>query len=235
MPRRPRIHIAGVPLHILQRGNGLNPCFHDKDDYQTYLDLLGESLLESGFKMHAFILMPNHVHLLLTPRKPEAVAGLIMAMGRRYVQYINRRYERSGNLWESRYRSSLIEPKPYLIACQHFIEQSPVRSGLVKDAARYRWSSYRANALGEPNQLISPHPVYEALGRGAKSRQAAYRTLMDAHPDTTSNQIRMALIQNQPLGSARFYARIEKVAGERREPRPRGRPRLDPPAASAVS
>ncbi len=216
----------------MQRGHDLNPCFHDKDDYRIYLDLLGELLPESGCKLHAYVLMPNHVHLLLTPRKSEGVAGLIMAMGRRYVQYINRRYQRTGNLWESRYRSSLIEPHSYLIPCQQFIEQSPVRLGLVRDAARHRWSSYHANALGEPDALISPHPVYQALRRGTKSRQAAYRALMDADPDAISDQFRMALIQNQPLGNARFYARIEKVAGERREPRPRGRPRLDAPAAS---
>ena len=212
----------------MQRGHNRNLCFLDKDDYRTYLGWLGESLGEADCKLHGYVLMPDHVHLLLTPRKAEAVAGLIMAMGRRYVQYINRRYERIGNLWESRYRSSLVEANAFLIPCQQFIELIPVRSGLVKDPARYPWSSYRANALGEADPLISPHPLYESLGRGEKSRQAAYRAVFDSQTENSNgDQIQLALIQNQPLGNARFYSRIERVVGERREPRPRGRPRLD--------
>ena len=228
MPRRPRIHLAGVPVHIMQRGHDRNLCFFDKDDYRTYLGYLGESLVESDCKLHAYVLMPSHVHLLLTPRKAEAVAGLIMAMGRRYVQYINRRYQRSGHLWESRYRSSLIEANHYLIPSQQFIELNPVRAGLVKDPARYQWSSYRANALGAADPLISRHPVYEGLGRGEKTRQMAYRTIANARRESNEgDRILLALIQNQPLGNPRFYARIERVVGERREPRPRGRPRLE--------
>ena len=171
--------------------------------------------------------MTNHVHLLLTPKKAEAVPGLIISLGRRYVQYVNRTYERTGTLWDSRYKSSLIQAETYLLACQRYIELNPVRAAMVEDPAHYRWTSYRANALGQQDALLSPHQLYSTLGQTDKQRQSAYRALFRAQLDSDPiDDIRLALNQNQPLGNARFYAKIEKVTGERREPKPRGRPRL---------
>jgi putative transposase len=142
-----------------------------------------------------------------------------------HVQYINRRYGRTGTLWDSRYRSSLVQEDAYLFACHRYIEMNPVRAGIVGDPAQYRWSSYRANGLGQLDAQVTPHPLYGELGRDDRERQAAYRALFDAGLDLGVDGIRLALSQNQPLGNAKFHAKVEQVTGNRREARPRGRPR----------
>ena len=227
MPRRPRIHLDNVPLHIVQRGHNREPCFFGEEDYQAYLYWLGEALKKERCALHAYALMTNHVHLLITPRQAEAVPRLIIALGRRYVQYINTRYRRTGTLWDSRYKSSLIQAETYLLSCQRYIELNPVRAAMVDDPAHYRWTSYRHNALGQANPYLTPHPLYLALGRDDKARQAAYRDLFRAQLDSKAiDDIRLALNQNQPLGNSRFYAKIEAMTGQRREAKPRGRPRV---------
>ncbi|MBI3147233.1 MAG: transposase [Betaproteobacteria bacterium] len=236
MPRRPRIHLNNVPLHIVQRGHNREPCFFGEEDYQTYLHWLGEALKREGGVLHAYALMTNHVHLLLTPAKAEAVPRIIIALGRRYVQYINTSSRRTGTLWDSRYKSSLIQAETYLLTCQRYIELNPLRAGLVDEPAHYRWTSYRRNALGQPNAHLTPHAVYLALGRSDKERQTAYRALFRAQLDQEAiDDIRLALNQNQPLGNNRFYAKIEAMMGERREARPRGRPRLGKFAAGEAA
>jgi len=157
MPRRPRIHLAGIPLHIVQRGHNRDACFFTEADYQSYLHWLGEALKATGCQLHAYVLMTNHVHLLLTPPTADAVSGLVISLGRRYVQYINRTYRRTGTLWDSRYKSSLVQADEYLLLCQRYIELNPVRAAMVNDPAYYRWSSYRANGLGQPDVLLTPH------------------------------------------------------------------------------
>jgi len=228
MPRRPRIHLDGVPLHIVQRGHNRQPCFFVAADYLAYLEWLGDAAQHTGCQIHAYALMTNHVHLLLTPADAQAVSGLMVALGRRYVPYVNATYQRSGTLWEGRYKSSLIDSETYLLACMRYIELNPVRAGLCTDPAHYRWSSYRANALGETETtpLLTPHPLYATLGSDDASRQAAYRELFDqVLPDKTLTDIRQALNQTQPLGNSRFYDAIEQATGQRREAKPRGRPR----------
>ena len=234
MPRRPRVHLDGVPLHIVQRGHNREPCFFGEQDYSSYLHWLGEAVTEFDCALHAYVLMTNHVHLLLTPRKAEAVPKLIISLGRRYVQYVNRSYRRTGTLWESRYKSSLVQAETYLLACQRYIELNPVRAAMVEDPAHYRWTSYRSNALGQDDQRLTAHPLYLSLGRSNKARQAAYRALFRAQLDRAAlDDIRLALHQSQPLGNARFYARIENMTGTRREAKPRGRPRLAADSALA--
>ena len=236
MPRRSRIHLDGVPLHIVQRGHNREPCFFTEDDYATYLYWLGKALDENGCALHAYVLMTNHVHLLLTPRKAAAVPKLIMTLGRRYVQYINRTYRRTGTLWDSRYKSSTVQAESYLMACQRYIELNPVRAAMVDDPAHYRWSSYRSNALGKPAPLVTPHALYLALGRIDKERQLFYRKRFRAELDSEAiDDIRLALNQNQPMGNERFLARIEKMTGVRRQARARGRPRLEPDARPAAA
>jgi putative transposase len=227
VPRRPRIHLDGVPLHIVQRGHNREPCFFAEDDYHSYLHWLGEALVESECALHAYVLMTNHVHLLLTPRQAKTVPRLLISLGRRYVQYINRSYRRTGTLWDSRYKSSLVQADIYLLACQRYIELNPVRAAMVEDPADYRWTSYRANALEQADALLSPHMLYLALGRHVASRQAAYRALFRTQLDRAAiDDIRLALNQSQPLGNTRFYANIEQMTGIRREAKPRGRPRV---------
>jgi len=228
MPRRPRIHLDNLPLHIVQRGHNREPCFYSEEDYASYLYWLNEALGEAECKLHAYVLMTNHVHLLLTPKKAVAVPKLIISLGRRYVQYINRSYRRTGTLWDSRYKSSLIQADTYLLTCQRYIELNPVRAAMIEDPAHYRWSSYRANALGQADARITPHEVYQSLGPNNADRQAAYRALFRAHLDRAAiDDISLALNQNQPLGNERFYAKIEKMTGQRREAKARGRPKLE--------
>ena len=226
MPRRHRIHLDGVPLHIVQRGHNREPCFFGEEDYHAYLHWLAEALNKERCSLHAYVLMTNHVHLLLTPERADSVARVIIAIGRRYVQYINTTYHRTGTLWDSRYKSSLIQAETYLINCQRYIELNPVRANMVDDPAHYPWSSYRHNALGEPNQYLSPHPLYCALGKDEHARQEVYRSLFRTELDDEAvSDIRLALCQNQPLGNSRFYEKVEAMTGQRREPKPRGRPR----------
>lgn len=226
MPRRARIHLDGVPLHIVQRGHNREPCFFSEDDYLSYLHWLGEALAETECRLHAYVLMTNHVHLLVTPKRAEQLPRLIISLGRRYVQYINRTYRRTGTLWDSRYKSSLIHAETYLLSCQRYIELNPVRAAMVEDPAHYRWSSYRAHALGQPDSRLTPHQLYLALGSTGQVRQLAYCALFRSQLDTEAiDDIRLALNQSQPLGNERFYATIEKATGTRREVRARGRPR----------
>jgi putative transposase len=189
------------------------------------LHWLGEALVATGTSLHAYALMTNHVHLLITPDDPRAIPQLLISLGRRYVQYINRKYGRTGTLWDSRYKSSLIEAETYLFACHRYIELNPARAAIVGDPAQYRWSSYRHNALGQADPLLSPRPEYLALALSPRERQDAYRTLVDEVLDQAAiAKIRAAASQNQPLGNPRFYAMIERSTGQPRVPRPRGRP-----------
>jgi putative transposase len=203
MPRRPRVHLDGVPLHIVQRGHNREPCFFGEDDYLSYLHWLGGALAEARCALHG---------------------------------YVNRTYRRTGTLWDSRYKSSLVQAETYLLAAQRYIELNPVRAAMVDDPAHYRWTSYRANALGQADARLTPHPLYMALGATDKDRQTVYRELFRSHLDQAAiDDIRFALNQNQPLGNERFLARIEKVTGMRREARPRGRPRSEDAGGSVLS
>jgi putative transposase len=213
-------------LHIVQRGHNREPCFFADEDYHAYLHWLGEALSKERCALHAYTLMTNHVHLLLTPERAQSIPRLMIALGRRYVQYINFTYRRMGTLWDSRYKSSLIQAETYLLRCQRYIELNPVRAGIVTDPAHYAWSSYRFNALGQANPHLSRHPLYLALGDDEQTRRHAYRGLFHTELDDEAiSDIRLAIQQNQLLGNLRFYAKIEAVTGQRREPRPRGRPK----------
>lgn len=225
MPRRPRIKLAGVPLHIVQRGLNREPCFFAEEDYHSYLYWLWKSAADWGCAVHAYVLMGNHVHLLLTTSREDGPAKLMQSIGRRYVQYINRSYKRSGSLWEGRYKSSVVQAETYLLACMRYIELNPVRAGMVSDPAQYRWSSYRHNALGAPCEGLQTHPLYLSLGQNEEIRKAAYRALFRTELDDEAiNDIRLAIAQCQPLGNDRFADQISAMTGIRRTQVRRGRP-----------
>jgi putative transposase len=179
MPRRARLSLPNVPVHIIQRGNNRQACFFADEDYRNYLDWLAEYAGKTGCRVHAYVLMTNHVHLLISAEQGGSSGALMKAVGQRYVQYVNRSYRRSGTLWEGRFRSCLTQEETYLLACQRYIELNPVHADMVAHPAEYRWSSYRANAQGEEDALVRPHPLYEALGRDAASRQATYRQVYE--------------------------------------------------------
>jgi putative transposase len=170
--------------------------------------------------------MTNHGYLLLTPPEPQAIAQLVISPGRRYVQYVNQTYHRTGTLWDSRYKSPLVQADDYLLLCQRYIELNPVRAGMVEYPAHSRWSSYRANGLDQSDPLLTAHPVFIEPGRDEADRRDVYRALFRTELDAEAiSDIRMALNQGQPLGGSRFLDSIERVRGQRREVRPRGRPR----------
>lgn len=226
MPRRARICLPNVPQHLIQRGNNRQVCFVADEDYRFYLDWLAEYAGKTGCRIHAYVLMTNHVHLLVSAERSAAAGELMKALGQRYVQYFNRTYRRSGTLWEGRYRSCLTQAEDYLLTCQRYIELNPVRAGIVEHPADYRWSSYRANAQGEDDPLINSHEVYDALGPDATSRQSAYRELFrhELEPRLV-DEIRRATNGNFALGSALFAEQIGAALGRRVTPGKPGRPR----------
>lgn len=226
MPRRARLALPNVPLHIIQRGNNRQACFFADEDYRVYLQWLGEYAVKTGCLIHAYVLMTNHVHLLVSAERSEFAGALLKALGQRYVQYINRSCRRSGTLWEGRFRSCLTQEETYLLACQRYIELNPVCAAMVEHPADYRWSSYRANAQGEANPLVTPHDLYQALGPDPQTRQSAYRELFryELEPGMVDH-IRQATNGNYALGSALFGAQIEAALKQRAVPGKAGRPR----------
>ncbi len=153
------------------------PAFSMTRHFHAYLNWFGEALRREQCALHAYVLMTNHIRLLVTPERAASIPRLIIAIGRRYVQYINHTYRRTGTLWDSRYKSSLVQEETYLLFCQRYVELNPVRAAMVTDPADYRWSSYRHNAFGEPDPVLTPHSLYLTLGANAVQRQAAYRNL----------------------------------------------------------
>lgn len=226
MPRRARLSLPGIPWHIIQRGNNRAVCFFSEEDYRFYLHHLGELSLRFDCAVHAYVLMTNHVHLLLTPAREDSAALLMKHLGQRYVQYINRTYLRKGTLWEGRFRSCLTQSEDYVLACYRYIELNPVRAGMVKQPKDYRWSSYPANALGKVNNLIAPHEQYLGLARTETARREAYRELVKAPLDAkVLEDIRQSTNGNFALGNERFKKQIEKKLGRRARRGTAGRPR----------
>ena len=225
MPRRPRVLLADYPLHIVQRGINREPCFFTDEDYHCYLHWLEEAARACGCAIHAYALMTNHVHLLLTPQETGAPSRLMQSLGRRYVQYANRFYRRTGSLWEGRYKSNVVQAEDYLLACQRYIELNPVRAGMVADPGQYRWSSYRANGLGQTDARLTPHTLYLALGKEAFERSMAYRALFRPELDAdAAADIGQALRLGMPIGNGRFAETLCARLGIRLNSGRRGRP-----------
>lgn len=215
-----------VPLHVIQRGNNRQACFFAEEDSHAYLNWLDDYAGEHRCRVHAYVLMTNHVHLLLSADAPDAAGKLMKALGQRYVQFVNRTYGRSGTLWEGRFRSCLVQDETYLLACQRYIELNPVRAGMVTHPADYRWSSYRANGQGETKHLVQPHPLYQSLAATPAGRQSAYRELFRYQLDPgIADQIRKATNGNFVLGNDRFAEQIAVALARRVTPGKDGRPR----------
>ncbi len=212
MPRKPRHFLANVPCHIISRGNNRNVCFFADADYLFYLECLNDACLKYNVSVHAYVLMTNHVHLLMTPSEPMAIPKVMQSVGRRYVQYINKTYRRTGTLWEGRYKASIVDAERYLLACYRYIELNPVRASMVEHPVDYPWSSYRVNAGKNERRQLIMHDIYRRLGTDDKSRFYAYRELfcVDLNQNIV-HDIQRSISFSMPLGSERFIKQIEQA------------------------
>lgn len=183
MPRHARLRLPGYPLHVIQRGHNKGRCFMVDSDFATYLGMLEESCALHPCAVHAYVLMPNHVHLLLTPEQPENITRAMRRLAQRYVQHFNKAHGRTGAMWEGRFKSIPVDSERYLLKCQRYIEQNPVRAGLVAQPRDWAWSSYRYNAEQWPSTLVRPHATYlEMVGHDGRLIEA-YRTFLEEMPD----------------------------------------------------
>jgi len=221
--RLPRFTVPGQPQHVIMRGNNRAEIFCADADYRFYLEKLQAACEKHGCDLHAYVLMTNHVHLLVSPQAENSLAKTMQALGRYYVQYYNHCYQRTGTLFEGRYKATLIDTETYLLTCMRYIELNPVRAGMVKHPSEYPWSSYHYNALGQPNSLLTPYLEYRKLGRTDEERQAAYRQLFKRHLSENSiTAIRDATNKAWVLGTDRFKQRMQANLGRRAEPATRG-------------
>jgi putative transposase len=230
MPRRARLRVPGIPLHLVQRGNNRAACFFDDSDFAFYRNQLRILAPRFECSVHAYVLMTNHVHLLLTPHGADGASLLMKHLSQRYVQYVNRVYGRTGTIWEGRYRSCLTQSAFYVLACYRYIELNPVRARMVADPREYRWSSHASNAFGAASPLIQPHEEYLRLGRTDADRRVAYRSLFEGAIGIDSDvesvrQIREATVGNVALGDKGFQAQIAAALGRRASRGSPGRPR----------
>ncbi|MBI1733247.1 MAG: transposase [Gammaproteobacteria bacterium] len=216
MPRKTRMYLAGIPAHVVQRGNNRSASFFCPDDFLFYRRCLGEGLRRFGVALHAYVLMTNHVHLLMTPSDASGISRVMQHVGRHYVLYVNRAYRRTGTLWEGRHKASLVHASDFLLTCMRYIEMNPVAAGMVEAPEQYRWSSYRSHAWGETDDLLNEHPLYLQLGASDAERQWAYREWFRSPlQDDDIHHIRQCLAYNYPVGNARFRAEVESALGRK--------------------
>ncbi len=212
MPRKLRMFQANMPCHVISRGNNRNVCFYDHTDYLFYLECLSDACIKYSGSLHAYVLMTNHVHLLITPSTKDSIPQIMQSIGRRYVQYINKTYRRTGTLWEGRYKASLIDAEQYLLACYKYIELNPVRASMVNHPGEYPWSSYAVNSGLKGRKQLTMHDVYKRLGVDHNSRCCAYKELFltDISPELI-NKIQQASTFSMPLGNHKFKQQIEQA------------------------
>lgn len=226
MARLPRLVVPNHLHHIVARGNNDQSIVLDDIDCRHFLSSLRDSAQRSGVAIHAYVLMPSRVQLMATPSDTEGLGKLMQAIGRHYVPYFNARHSRSGNLWEGRFRATVMEADTYFLACAKLIEQQPVVAGIVSDPLSYTWSSYAHHSGVQREVWLADHPAYWALGNTPFEREAAYQQLAQ----TTGSseliaEIEAATRKAWPLGSEEFRRRLGKLTDRRLEPARRGRPR----------
>ena len=225
MARLPRLILPGQPHPLIQRGNDRQPIFRDERDREQFLAVLRECSLTHKVAVHAYVLMDNHVHLLLTPEAAAGLSKMMQSLGRRYVGWFNQRHGRSGTLWEGRYRAAMLESAPHLLTCIRYIELNPVRAGLVADSAAYPWSSCAHHLGRRRDPLVTEHPDFWSLGNTPFEREAAYRELLaQGLTEAEYQALTDSVLKGWPLASAAFLHSIVKSPGRPLMPRPRGRP-----------
>jgi putative transposase len=225
MARLPRLSLAGYPHHIILRGNNRQAIFMDSADHQRILVLLQANAQEQQVQIHAYVLMSNHLHLLLTPLQNDSLPKMMQAVGRSYVLYFNKRHGRSGTLWEGRYRSTLIQTERYLLACMAYIDLNPVRASMVVQAADYLWSSH-GHYIGRQNEAwLSPHPLYWEMGNTPFAREAAYAAMVQSGIGQKQQQaLTSSALSGWALGEDAFVEGLQKQTPRRVNAAKAGRP-----------
>lgn len=217
MARALRCSIPGVAQHVIQRGNNRCATFSSPQDHRYYLACVRNGCLKFDCRVHAYVMMTNHIHLLVTPTTDDGVSKLLQHIGRKYVSYYNRVHERTGGLWEGRFKSSLIDSEEYLFTCMRYIELNPVRAGLVADPGGYAWSSFRANALGRGDPVVVPHELYLQMGSDPDTRRRNYVLMFEEQiPDRILERIRRAGMRGWALGGQRFLKQVHHAVVEKR-------------------
>ena len=223
MPRTARIIIPDYPHHVVQRGHDRRACFFCDDDRRFYLEQLTREGARCGCLIHAYVLMTNHVHLLATPSTPDALSEMMRAVNLRLTPRINRREGRRGTLWESRFKSAVVDSDEYLLACYKYIEFNPVRAGMVDQPRRFPWSSHGANAGQCEDPLVTPHALYDSLACSAEARQRIYTDLFTQDLSRVDYRaIRTATAAERPIGGDAFKARVGSLVGRNLLPKRRG-------------
>ena len=226
MARLPRYSIVNQPQHVILQGCKEQSVFHQQQDYQYFHDCLDAAAYNYNLKLHAYVLMPDHVHVLATPGNADSVSRVVQSIGRNYVQYFNECYDGSGTLWEGRYRATVIDGKHYLLTCSRYIELNPVRNALVDKPQDYHWSSYAHNALAQTDEMFTAASEYRKLGDSDEECAKAYRKLF--RPKLSQQQVQEitdATVKGWVLGDSKFVRKIEKLSGRRASQLPKGRPR----------
>jgi len=233
MARLPRLIVPGQPHHVIQTGNNNQPIFRETEDYQAFLGWLRTAAKNYKVAVHAYVLMPDHLHLLVTPADADGLGQMMQWIGRYYVPYFNQKYGRSGTLWNGRYKTSLIDAEQYFMSCSRYIEFNPVRNGMVARAEDYPWSSYPHHAGLRSDGLIVDHPKFWELGNTPFQREAAYIAL--AEPALSEDEISLiskALLKGWPLGTEQFKTALQHKVKRQVLPAKRGRPfKIKPEAA----
>ncbi|HEY5791414.1 MAG TPA: transposase [Gammaproteobacteria bacterium] len=225
MPRRPRLYLPGQPQHVVVRGHNRDRVLARHEDFRYLYRCLREAAGQHGLAVHAWVFMHNHLHILATPRNERALPRTMQSLGRRYAQYFNRSYRRSGALWEGRYKAALVDTDRYLLACYRYIELNPVRAGIARRPGDYPYSSFRANALGRPDPLLTPHPVFLGLcgapALGSESavptptpcRQAYLELFGEALSSEDLTSIRRGTESGLGIGQPAFLLDLARLAG----------------------
>jgi putative transposase len=216
MARLPRLSLPSYPHHVIQRGNNRQPIFLAPNDYAVFLECLRAAKQKCRARLYAYVLMTNHVHLLMEPEQVGDLGRFMQSVGRRYVRYINDVHMRTGTLWEGRFKSAVVSRDEYLIMCSRYIELNPVRAGMVRHPRDYPWSSYHRRALGHPDDLVDEDPWYLSLGNTTKDRAHVYANWLEASiADNEWELIRRATQQGRVVGNDAFQEEIGSQVGRR--------------------
>ena len=238
MPRKRRLFIPDLPQHVVQRGVDRQPVFFYDSDCARYLNTFSEYAERRNISLHAYCLMTNHTHLLVSAKEKGALSACMQELGRKFVSTTNRIRSRTGGLWEGRFYAGYLEPEGYLLRCMRYIELNPVRAKMVANAGAYRWSSFSANATGRENVMITPHPVYQKLGDTQEARAYAYRKSFDEEPEgvdrsVIDEEIRSATRQGVLIAGTTYAADVARRLNSEVTAKPRGRPKKKGPEKGA--